>query len=214
NKLQVLDNLNDKVIYIENNLLKHRYLSRYNINLNKIRKDINEYTLVSNKLKDIELTQKNVSRLENIYGRYRKLSEIQKKRAVYGYEILQQRDILIELNNLDTIADDLNKIPSILTKLNKLTYYKETYSNIRKSLTMGENYIINFKNVDKVDSKLVNLNENLKLLTNLTKFYKIILIYKKDLHNETTSFNDINDNIRTQLGKYQNLLKKIEVCPY
>ncbi|WFA09744.1 AAA family ATPase [Tissierella sp. Yu-01] len=214
NKLQVLGDLKNKANDIENNLLKHRYLSRYNINLYKIRKDVNEYRLISYKLKDIELAQNNVSQLENIYGRYRKLSQMQKKRALYIYEILQQKNTLIELNNIDKISDDLNKIPTILKKLNKLTYYRETYDNIKKSLIMGENYIINFKNVEKVDYKLDVLDEKLNLLTKLSKLYKVSLIYKKDLHNETTSFNDINDNIKIQLDKYQNLLKKIEVCPY
>ena len=78
-------------------------------------------------------------------------------------------------------------------------------------------YIV-FKDLRYKTSKYTTLNRqfvgdiNASINENIQNM-EIIQAFNKEDYIKS-EFNDINDNIKIQLDKYQNLLKKIEVCPY
>lgn len=213
-KLHVIDRLNDNLNYIEHKLLKFKYLNQYDKNLKRTITDIKEYSLIKTRLKNLSETQGNVISIENKLKKYNRLISLQKKKDLYSKEIIKTNLIIEKVADVKSISDNINKISSFTNSLNTLVHYNKLYVNIEKNINVGESYIDRFKNVDNIDGKISKLNNNLERLEKLNKVYKQYIINRNNIIKEEKSLNDIQLTIKEHLHKYQNILKKIEICPY
>ncbi|MDD4725653.1 MAG: AAA family ATPase [Tissierellia bacterium] len=214
NELNKINYLIEKVKDIENKLLKYKYLNINNINIIKTRNEINQYSSIALKLKNLSKYQNNVLLLEDTYKKYDRFTTLLNKRNLYSKEIENINIIINKVNKTFFISKNIEKISISTNRLNKLNYYSNLYNNINKNIKIGKSYIDKFKYIGDIDNKVLILSNNLNSLNNMHKLYEQYSIFNKNIIREEQSIKNVQSEINTQLNRYQNILKEIEICPY
>ena len=214
NALKIVDNLNELINRIDSKTLKYKYLNGYNTNLIKINSGIIENTIISSKLNEIKHAVNKISKIEELNNSYCKLNILQSKYNLNQNEKSSISIVLSKLDNLDTVSNDLTEIKNKYTRLIKLEHFNSKYKNINDSINIGNNYIKNLSGLEKIESSAKIIDSKSQLLSNLNNIYIILLTNSKESQKELNSLTRINSTIKNHLNNYQELLRKIEICPF
>lgn len=213
-KLKTVDELNKIIIVIENKIFKYKYLNSHNNNLNRIKNDTSENDFIKLKLKDLNQAYDTVTRLEMLNFRYYQLDKLQKKNAIRSFENSKLDQTLSKLNRLKELNHNIEEITNLNLQLLRLESNRIKYKGIITNLNAGNIYLNKLSELDKVNEKMKKIEEKSKILIKLTNLYKILLTNNQNLKEETKSIWNINATIKNDLENYQELLKKLEICPF
>ncbi len=213
-KLEQIDNLNEIINSVDNKIYKYKSLNNYNDNLKNIANRIEESNYVIENLKDIDLIRDKISKLDILCNKVEKYRGISDKYS----KLVTEKDALVHtIEKLDDLEDIENKLTSMnykYIKLKDLNSVKVKYDNIIKSISIGNEYLKRFKDIDKCEKDLSLLDNKSNLLSNYINIYDKLLINHNEISKELNVLKDINASIDISLTKYQDLLKKIEICPF
>lgn len=214
NKLSMIDSLTDIIALLENKIFRYGSLNNYNNNLINIKNRIDENDYVIRSLQYMDMVSDKITRLENLCyseGNYRKAN------LTYNKIINEKSDLI----NTNKQLEKLNEIENMLTKmdikysgLRDLSVKKVAFDNIKKSIHVGNDYLDRFKDLDKSIHSLNTLIEKINLLNNYLKKYDKLAISLEEKRKELNILKDIKISIDTNLFKYQELLKEVEICPF
>lgn len=213
-KLEQIDNLNEIINSVDNKIYIYKSLNNFNNNLKNIANRIEDCNYIIVNLKDIDVIKDKISKLEilcNDEEKYRSINDNYIK-------LLTEKDALVNtIEKLDNLEDIESKLISMNYKYNRLkdlNSVKVRYDDITKSINIGNEYLTRFNDIDKCEKDLNLLDKKSNLLNNYINIYNKLLISYNEINKELNILKDINTSIDTSLTKYQELLKKIEICPF
>lgn len=193
--------------------MKYWQLNKYNENLQKLKRHMNENEIILDKLKDLESTKEIEVNLVNLSSRYNRLLDSNKK-----YRSITRESINLE-NKLELILifikeeDNIKEIEKKYKSLQKFSGLKDRYEKVRTSIYMGNKYIKQFDGVNHVLDKSKKLEKNMDLLSKLNKEYDRLSTIYKEKDRNMKSLNEIRIDGNNLSEKYKSILKKIEKCP-
>lgn len=212
--LKSVDELNQITNTIEKYNLNYKYLNNYNYNLNKIKESIYENRLIILKLKDINYILSISSRIDEFYYLYSKIIILQKKNTKNQLEKSKLDYTIRKLSNLTMVNNNIQQISNINLKLAKLINYNIMYKNVLKGLQSGNIYLDKLSNLELLKSNIKNIEENFRLLNKLYNIYELTATNHNEKEDKLKSIILYKQTIGKQLENYQDLLRKIEICPF
>lgn len=119
-----------------------------------------------------------------------------------------------KLSNLTMVNNDIQQISNKNLQLAKLINYNIMYKNVVKGLQSGNIYLDKLSNLELLKSNIKNIEENLRLLNKLYNIYELTATNNNEKEDKLESIVLYKQTIEKQLQNYQDLLRKIEICPF
>lgn len=213
-KFDMIDSLQESINSISKNYNRYKILYNAYMNLNRVRLDINRNMDIKSKMNnldkvsDLSLT---IERMNIKFNRFHILHTKDRSRKTEQIQINYKLEKLSKLKDAIVISEDIAKNINNYNSFNNL---KSRYNSIIKSVTIGEQYITKFDELDKINIESKRIEELINKLTKLCNLYKNLLTIKEIYDKESKILSMTNLSINKQLIDYQNLLKEIEVCPF
>lgn len=212
-KLKDIDLLDNTINHISININKYEYFNRQNNTIYKLSLNKKENTKIINAYKDINLAEIYIKKIDSIYDLQLKLNKNKSKLQIMILEINKLRLLTRNLQSLDLVQKNIKTINDSTDQLGKLKNIKSKEYSLRKSLAIGNRYVDQLKNIDKVSDILTELQNNIYIMNKLVKLCNIYILNNKDIKNVKTLLNEHRNSIEKQLIEYKEILIKQGTCP-
>ncbi|MGO1367951.1 MAG: AAA family ATPase [Senegalia sp. (in: firmicutes)] len=212
-KLLNLETINNISLEIENKTSNRNILVKSRSKISNINQDINENQYIISNTKNINLSTEISNDLEEKIYKYKNLIYKNKKYKDNSNIIKNTNMIKDSFKYNDDLKIIFDKLINKNNELDRLRKLKSNYTNIKKSISKGKDYINKFKYIDDVNILYEKINIDKDKYLNLN-------IYLKKINQNNNNINELNNKIRNEksviielLNDYKSLLKKIERCP-
>ncbi|MGO1527168.1 MAG: AAA family ATPase [Senegalia sp. (in: firmicutes)] len=212
-KLLNLETINNISLEIENKTSNRNILVKSRSKISNINQDINENQYIISNTKNINLSTEISNDLEEKIYKYKNLIYKNKKYKDNSNIIKNTNMIKDSFKYNDDLKIIFDKLINKNNELDRLRKLKSNYTNIKKSISKGKDYINKFKYIDDVNILYEKINIDKDKYLNLN-------IYLKKINQNNNNINELNNKIRNEksviielLNDYKNLLKEIERCP-
>lgn len=211
--LSRLDDVDEILIALQDNYIRHWRLSNYHKNLHRVNISISENVKIVDELKDIDSFIKIKNKLNFNIEHFKKLQNLSKQYSKIKEEANYWKQGINILSKHHEYEEKISKIEESYKRMIKLSNIRDRYYKIRSSLIKGQNYIDDFISLDEIVDINRNLEYHLSILNKLHKLSLNILTIRKNIESELRSIEEIKNTSEELINKYKYILNKIEKCP-
>ncbi|NMW85873.1 AAA family ATPase [Peptoniphilus sp. AGMB00490] len=199
-----LENFIFKKNSFENYLKKiHRTdieINSINNNLTELQ-SLDELNLIISKIDD---NKKNLEVYENLYIKY--FTNIKNIADV-------NNDLKNYENNVD-VQKIIEKLEKNLIFYSKVYTYEDSLNKINLKLDLGNEYIKNFENNDKINFIETNIEDKLNDLKNIIEINNIFKELSAQIVDEENNLKKVYTSIKECSDSYENIILEMGVCPF
>lgn len=206
NLIQLYSNISNR-IELYNSLTKHNNLLKSIL----INKDI--CTKIISSLGNINRAEQNYGKINELNRITAELEKYQSKYKAVKSEKENLINIANKLRPIYEIRGIIDKLNIIMNNLTRLQSIRQREVTIKKRLAIGINYVERFKLIDSINDIYRNLGDKCNRLHILNSLWKDYSHKKLEIEKTAIESKSHRDEIEKYLGKYKELLLKLEVCP-
>lgn len=214
NSLKNLEELEHKVKSINDKYRIYSYLYNQSYRLNRIIHGIKEDMIIIKELQYLDKGINIYNKLEYLSKRNVRLKEINDLKSKLTIESKENKKLLEKLKGIDKIYNSSQYIKDSLSVLLKLKSMSEKYYLTKESIKKGISYLYKLEEVELIEdlySKILSRKEKVEKLLNLYSKYKANVNEKQK---EIDLLRNISIKINDEKKKYEDLLSKLEICPF
>lgn len=164
-------------------------------------------------LKDLEEVEYNLYSVDKLISDTQKLKNLKKKYVDIILGLKKLRYISERLSSLHIVENNINSIYKYNQEYNKLIMINQGICTIRKRLNIGYEYMREFNSTKEIEDIYKELREKTIIINNFNKLSKEYKRNQNEINiTKSKCFNSKKD-IQYNLGKYEELLQKLEICP-
>ena len=212
-KLKDINILENTINNISTNINKYDYLNRHNHAIYKLSLNKKENIEIINVYKNINLVEIYINKIDSIYDLQVKLNKNNSKIKLIIIEINKLKTLTKSLQSISLVDFNIKTIKDNNDRLNNLKNIRTKQSSLRNSLFIGNKYVEQLQNIDKVSDMINKLQKYIFDINNLVKLYNKYNINNKDRDNVVALLNGYKVNIENQLIEYKQILIKQGTCP-
>jgi len=212
-KLKGINLLDNILIHISFNINTHEFLNKQNNTLYKIIFNKKENIQIINAYKNISLAEKNIEKIDSLYILQYKLNKTKLKLEKITLEIDKLNIVLSKVQSLELVQENIKIISNNNQYLQQLKLIKIKQHSLRKSLSIGNEYINQLKNIDNGFLIQIELQNNINIVNKLIKLSNIFTLNNQDIKNVKTLLHEHKESIEQNLISYKELLLKQGTCP-
>lgn len=213
-KLRKVEDIQEKYNKLFFNISKYNKLKNINTKYYENIENIKAEKHIKDKLKNLDQTERIFSEIEAKNKKNKNLVDKLRQMILINREIDLEKLLVKNLKDLPRLEKTNLKIQEKAEYLNRLNQIKTRFNEVDKSLKIGNNFMLKFKDMDKVNIKYSSLKDKskkLKLLENLNREYKLNM-------SERLKALKVSEESKTLLKEkvtaYNEIVKRLEVCPY
>lgn len=214
NRLKGIDDMDPLIQNLEKYIDGFKYLNIKRINIRNYQSEILNYSALMNRLEGLNDVNDIIVKSNNIYITANKLFDSKTKLKTIIREKNLLNNIYSRLEAVPTIEKSLSsfeKKPVIISKLIKL---REDYNKNQTNLRTGNYFIKQFDGLERSESIYIDIENILSKSTRLFNLSNKIKNIKLNINKEILELSHLDEEIKTQLDHYKDLLKNIEICPF
>ncbi len=211
--LNKIENLDIIILKIQELYRNYKYYNNKKESYNLVRLNIKETSNITDKLKDLNITNEKYELLSQLLIRINNLVKLNNNIMKYKTDLdicnktIKKLEHISKIGSLNTTIEmDLYKLVNLNKTMNN---YKTNQDNIKK----GNLYLKKFNNIDEVTNITNRISTSNTKNSHLEKVYVKLQKSNDEIEKSQKSLLE-NDLIMTKyLKEYRDLLSKQEVCP-
>ncbi len=214
NQLKSIDGIDPLIQDLERYIDKFKYLNIKRINLRNYQGEILNYSTLMSRLEGLNDVNNIIIKSNNIYISANKLLDSKTKLNT----VVREKNLLNNMySRLQTVAvvekslSSFEKKPIMISKLIRL---RDDHNQNQANLSTGNHFIEQFDGLKKSESIYSDIENILNKSTRLFDLSNKIKNIKLNIDKGIIELNHIEEEIKTRLDNYKNLLINIEVCPF
>lgn len=212
-KLKGIHLLDNTLNHISSSINRYEYFNKQNNIIYKLSLNKKENIKIINAYKNINLAEKHIEKMDSLYNLQLRLNKIKSKLQIVTLEIDKLTLLSNKLQSIDLVQENIKKINNSTQQLENLKNIKDKEYSLRKSLAIGNKYVDQLKDIDKVSNIQIELQNKLYLVNKLIKLSSIYTLNNEDIKSEKTLLHEYKDSIEKQLIEYKDVLLKQGTCP-
>lgn len=212
-KTSEIQNLQNKIEIIQELIYrKNNFNSRKKYYLEVV-ENIKENKFISETLVNVDLSLNSIGKLDSNLNKIYKLRKLNERWLLNEKNLKLQQSKLNRLKNIYLSEIKYKQIEKDYLKYAKYIEFRDKKTDINKRLTVGNDYIYKFKEINKINEIYRMIFESLNLRRKLLLLKNNYLEIKKDEENINKDAKTNRSNIDRLLIEYEMILSTQEKCP-
>lgn len=214
NKLNNVKETSGLISIIENRNLKYQHLDKYNQNLKTVKTRIIDGNNLLEHLKDVDLINDIITQSTNLVIRRKEADSLS-----YSYN-----NLTFEKETMKKLANSLKHTPEVDKMVSQITNHLKVFIELKQiksksdqvdnGIKIGKVYMGKMAGIEESRKYTEIINNKIQILGKYNNLCNKMLTNHKELQSIDKSIKEIDVTIGKEIELYQQLLKKIEVCPF